>query len=239
MEVCVNPGPGAPATRRAFLGTAAGIGLGSLGTVMIGSAQAEAQAARGADVVHDEIVDQYLAAVRRLQAAPSGEAARQMASGMRLLAAWGKNARIDETARARLDGAIRRNGRDRLLSKPFDIEAEVTLRGWKLPPGARAVASAADRADSLNQLRRAGVTSRWQELATQLDAAGLELDRKSSGPIVLVRQTTDCYGMRTFQLMLETQAFFYCTVLIAVPELCVITTASYVGWSWYVWWNGC
>jgi hypothetical protein len=233
--------------RRAFVGSAmtlgAGIGAAAIGVGSIGVAGAggAVNSEPGFDGVYNEIVGQFMRAVGRMQSSPGGEAARQVGSSLRLLAEWGKAHGLDETIRRGVDDAVRRRGREAILAQQFDLGAEIVMRGWKLPPGFEPTATAADFADSLDDLRRHGITQHWFDYADAFEQAAQRLDKESK---LLTRvgyaQPNDCYGAVFMLLMLESQLFLACSVGLAVgPELCAIATALALAWKWRMWWLGC
>jgi hypothetical protein len=65
--------------------------------------------AQETDVVLSEIVRQLQASVRQLQDRSNGESARRVASSLRVLAAWGKDRKVDDRVRRALRDAVRRS----------------------------------------------------------------------------------------------------------------------------------
>lgn len=214
-------------------------GFGSLGLVVGDSTLAFAEA-KGNDPILGELTDQLLAAVARMQKTPNGEAGRQIAACLKLLASWGKVHEVDDRLRRSLRGPAAERRRRELLASPPDVDAELTLRGWTLPPGIGGGVTPADLSDTLDDLRRHGITGHWEDQAHAFEAAAAELDRRSRGAsLVALQSGTDCSGASFMAAMLETQLALACLVMIWMPELCTIATGIALAWRWYMWSIGC
>lgn len=192
--------------RRVFLGSAAALGVGSLGTVMSSGTIALAQGGGDGDPVHLEIVDQLLGAVQKLQDTPTGEAARKLASSLRLLAVWGKTNKVDDTIRKNLRAVVRKKGRSALLARPFDIDAELKLRGWKVPPGIAVLATPTEYSDALDDMLQHGITAHWADYSKAFDGAATRIDRKTGRLARVGSQhngdNRECVGMGFMHMML-------------------------------------
>ncbi len=222
--------------RRVFLGSAVAAGVGSIGVLHAGSLVPTTNV----DGVYNEIVGQLTRAIARLQERPDGGAARQVGSALRLLAAWGRANRIDERINRSVNDHVRRHGRAAIISRPFDLGAELTLRGWTLPPGFAAVATATDIGDTLDDLRVNGITRHWTDFAEAFESSAPDLDRASTLLTRTGQTPYNCSGGEFMQLMLETQVALACSLGLAIgPEFCAIATALALGWKWRMWWLGC
>jgi hypothetical protein len=232
--------------RRAFLGSAVAVGVGSIGALGAG---AVTPARSGGDALLDEITAQLTGAAARMQTRP-GEAARQMAAAMRLLAEWGTVNHVDDRLKREVEARLRRQGREAILAQPFDFRAELTLRGWTLPPGFKPLATAADHGDSLDDLRAHGLTQHWRDYAAAFERAATSLERSPRLAPSLTRASfqdeeeapppTNCQGAQFMMTMLESQLFLACTFgMLIGPEFCVIFGAIALGWKWRMWWMGC
>jgi hypothetical protein len=228
--------------RRAFLGSAVTLGIGSIGAVAaVGATGTKSVVRAGSeyDAVYNEIIGQFMRGAGRMQTNP-GEAARQIGSSLRLLAEWGKAHGIDDAIRRGLEDGIRRHGREAMLAKPFDLKAEMVMRGWKLPPGFAPTAMVTDFGDSLDDLRRHGLTQHWFDYAEAFELAAPSLDRSSTHLTRVATQIGDCSGAQFMMMMLESQVFMACTFGLAIgPEVCAIATALALAWKWRMWWQGC
>lgn len=215
----------------------AAVGVGSLGLV-VGSGTLALAESKAPDALLGEIVDQLTTAAARMQATPSGEAARQIASGLRLLATWGRAHGLDDGMRRELRAGRRRTAQ--ALADPPDLDAELKLRGWRLPPGPREVAPPQGVARVFNDMERDGITSYWTEHAAAFEAAAQALDRRAGGvSLVALRQVDECRGAEYMLLTLESQMIFACTFGAWFPEFCVIASGVYLAWRWHMWANGC
>lgn len=223
-----------------FLGSAAAVGIGSLEAAIDGGTIVLAQGP--GDPVYGEVVDQLLGAVRKLQDAPTGEASRKIASSLRLLAVWGRANKVDDTIRKSLRAAVRKKGRSALLAQPFDIDAELKLRGWRVPPGTAVLTTPVDLSDSLDDMLQHGITGHWADYAKAFESAAAGIDKKIGRPALIANQgdPSACYGMHYMQLMLATQVFLACSLGLAMgPEFCVIASGLLLSWQWYTWYQGC
>ncbi len=224
--------------RRGFLtGSAAAVGVGSFGLVVGGGAIALAQPGTG-DPILGAITDQLLAATARMQAAPAGEAGRQIAASLRLLATWGRAHGLDDRLRRALRAARRRRTEPQAVDP--DIDAELTVRGWVLPPGVTGVVTRGDLSDTVDELLRGGITDHWVDFADAFDDAARHLDGRAKGVSRVSLQTPqECQGAAFMQQMLDTQAFVACTFTLWLPDLCVIMGAMALAWRWYMWSLNC
>src|SRR5262245_22284836 len=107
--------------RRRFLGSAATLGAGAAigASLSWPSAAVTAAPGGGRDLVHEEVVKQKKEGVRALRGPRAGEAARRLASTLRVLAAHQK-ATGDADLQRRLQAAIRRDGRELFLRAEAD-----------------------------------------------------------------------------------------------------------------------
>jgi hypothetical protein len=231
-----------PWTRRMFLGSGIAAGVGSTAG-LLGSAglfDGSTVHAQERDVVLGEIVRQLETAVHQLRDRANGESARRIGSSLHLLAAWGKERKIDDQVRQALRTAVRREGRAAILAKPFDAVEELRVRGYKLPPGAIARATQADYSKALDDLLANGVTRHWTELARKLEAGSVALDRRI-GLVRLQDEEEDrCAEMKYMEVLLESTVFFFCVLMSFVFwEACLIVSAELLAWKWYMWLRGC
>ena len=227
----------AEVNRRVFIGSAVAAGVGSIGVVSAGSL---VRASPDVDGVYGEIVDQLTRAVARMQERPDGGAARQVGSALRLLAAWGRANGIDGMITRSLGDSVRRQGRAAIVARPFDLGAELRMRGWQLPPRFDVTATAVDIGDSLDDLLANGITRHWADYAEAFEASAADLDRSSSVLTRAAQTPYNCSGAEFMLLMLQTQVALACSIGMAVgPEFCAIATAVALGWSWRMWWLGC
>jgi hypothetical protein len=224
--------------RRRFLGgSVAAVGVGSLGLV-VGSGTLALAEPKAPDALLAEIVDQLTNAAARMQAGPSGEAGRQVAASLRLLATWGRAHGLDESMKRQFRSGRRRLGE--ALITPPDLDAELTLRGWRLPPGVSDPASPAQLAGVLDGLERHGITRVWNDHAAAFEAAAQQLDRRARGvSLVSLSQVDECRGANLLAMELESQVFFACVFSAWFPEFCVIASAALLAWRWHMWANGC
>jgi hypothetical protein len=232
--------------RRGFLGSAAAVGIGSVGLASMGGlVAANPLLARTPDVtttltsdpVHAEIVRQFVEGVDSMQGTPSAEAARRLSSMLTLLAEWGKTNRVDDLLRTQLQTALRQHGRDVLLANPFDLRDELTLRGWRLPPGSGPLAGKQEFGDALDDMLAHGITQHWIDYATAF--GDLKPGERMTGRLTHIGLQQNCYGQNYMLMMLESQAFIACTLGIAIPEFCVVASGLILSWRWYMWYSGC
>jgi hypothetical protein len=222
---------------RVFLGSAGAVGVGSIGAVSAGGLL---PASADVDGVYNEIVSQLTRAIARMQERPDGGAARQVGSALRLLAAWGRANGIDDMIKRSLNDSVRRQGRAAIIATPFDIGAELKMRGWLLPPRFEATATSVDIGDSLDDLRANGVTHHWTDYADAFESSAADLDRSSAVLTRAAQAPYNCSGAEFRLLMLQTQVALACSLGLAIgPEYCAIATALVIGWSWRMWWVGC
>lgn len=224
--------------RRGFLGgSMAAVGVGSLGLV-VGSGTLALAEPKAPDAILGEIVDQLTAAAARMQGAPSGEAGRQVAASLRLLATWGRAHGVDDATKRQLRAGRRRLGE--ALATPPDVDAEVTVRGWKLPPGGSEQASSEQIGAVLGDMERYGITRYWTEQADAFEAAARRLDRRAGAvSLVAAQENTECRGADFMMVTLESQMIFACTIGAWLPELCIIASGVYLAWRWHMYYNGC
>lgn len=214
----------------------AAVGAGSLGLVVGGGTLALADS-KGPDAILGEITEQLRAAAARMQMAPSGEAGRQVAASLRLLATWGRAHGVDDRLRRDLRAARRRRGEP---STGTDVDAELSIRGWVLPPGVAGTVTPGDVSDTVDALSRGGITVHWADFAKAFDEAARHLDRRTQGTSRVALQTpAECQGAAFMQQMLDTQAFVACTFTLWLPDLCVIMSAMAIAWRWYMWSLNC
>ena len=232
-----------PWTRRMFLGSGVAIGAGSAAAVLAppGLLGGSTVYTQPKDLVLDEILRQFEGAVADLQGRPTGEAARRIASALRMLASWGQERNVDDEVRHHLRDAVRREGRGAMVARPFDAVEELRLRGYKLPPGAVARATAADHAKALNGLLADGITPQWLAVAKKLEAGAAKLDKRIGLASLQDTEEPDpCDGMEFAELLIESHVFFFCVYMAGVFwEACLIVSLELLGWKAYMWWNGC
>ena len=112
-----------PWSRRTFLGSGIAVGAGSAAaalapTDLFGTSTAYSPPQ---DLVLQEILRQFEGAVFALQGRPNGESARRIAASLRMLASWGIEQRVDDDVRRQLRDAIRREGREAIVTRPFVV----------------------------------------------------------------------------------------------------------------------
>lgn len=239
--------------RRVFVGTlAAGIPV----LAGVGVERAWAQRGKPAAAPPDPVLRQLQAdmkrAVHRLSKAPSGENVRQLSSSLRLLAAWGASAQIDQRIKDSLRGAIAREGREALLARPVDpdrLRNEARAFGFD---GSSSIV-VPDLMPQDDRLRRRvlddmladGVTARWRQLADTLDAVAVEVDKRVSaaqGGIMLAAQgnPATCGQISQQLFYLSAQMTFWCAPWFAwFVEGCGLVTSAYLGSLAAYWWLGC
>ena len=227
-----------------FLGSGVAAGAGSAAAVLAPADLFGTSAPYSPpnDRVLEEILRQFEGAVFALQSQPSGESARRIAGSLRMLASWGTDRRVDDEVRRHLRDAIRREGRAAIVARPFDAIEELKLRGYKVPPGAIARATATDHAAALDNLLANGITKQWTLLAKKFEAGAAALDKRIGFASYQDddEEEENCEGMEYMELLLQSTVFFFCVVMAGLLwEACVIVSLELLGWQAYMWWEGC
>ena len=191
----------------------------------------------------DEIGHQLERAAKQMQSDPRGETARQLAAATRMWAAWALANQFDNSVRSGLRAAIAREGRDAVLAREFDFNAEAKLRGFKMPPNTSGVPRAA-RSQVLDEMLRSGVSGGLGRLAGVWEAAAPTLDRRfgAVAPIA-ARQSPECASAQAALIYAKTMAFFLClTPAVAEPAgpaICTTAAATILGLERCIWYLGC
>jgi hypothetical protein len=210
--------------RRSFFGTGAGVGAALLFSPL---STADAQTS----TVSDLLVTQIEGAARDLQKAPSGEAARRMATALRVYAAYGRDRGIDK----RIVAQLRKLRAADVMVNAVD---ELTLRGYTLPPGAAPVGSLADLERHRALIIRTGITPHFEQAAAGFERGSASLDRlrpvQAGGP-------GDCQWWAQLLLMVELDMLWICSppIFALAPEMCPIASAQYAAVRIAMWWQGC
>jgi hypothetical protein len=222
--------------RRRFLGSAAALGAGTAigATMSFPALEMPLMAASRRDLVHDELIRQLKTGVRELQGARPGEAARAVASTLRVLAVHYQASGVDEQFKKGLRAAIARKGRDAVLRLEPDaamLASEARSFGATAPPP-REPFNLAERERALDQILQRGCTPALLAAAAEISRRASQLDRMSLTPIA-ARQCGSTSGM---VLSVEFIAAAGCLVN---PILCAGFMGALLGLKFGLWMAGC
>ena len=174
-------------SRRRVLGSALTLGAGTaIGATLSFPAVSLPLATGGrADLVHDELIRQLKEAVRAMRGDRPGEAARTVASTLRMLAAHYKASGLDEAFKSGLRAAIARDGRDAVLRWEANAEmaaAEARRFGVTEPPS-RGPFNLVERERALEGMLENGCTIALLAAAAELARLAPQLDRTPAMPV--------------------------------------------------------
>ena len=235
MESVVQDGAVA---RRRFLRSAVTLGAGTAigATMSFPSMGVPVAAAAGQSLVHDELIRQLKEAVRGLQGARPGEAARSLAGTLRLLAAHYRATGVDEQFKTALRKAIARDGRDAVLRREMDaatFAAEARNFGVTVPVP-RDPFNLAERERALEEMLARGATPALLSAAADLERMAHQLDRMGSIPVA--RRQGACYTAQGWAFGLEMVALTSCLLN---PILCAGFGGAYFGYKLSLYLIGC
>lgn len=214
-------------SRRVFLGSAAA-GLGAI-AVSGGFDRSGLIAQARPDPMFEEIVRQLRRSTRAIQAAPRGDAVRQLASSTRLAAAWSRANGVDGRLKTALRERIAAEGRDGLLHQPIDVRVSARRRGEEAPAAFISRATTVDFTRALDDVLSRGVTQRLDALASIMDDTARRLEQRSAGVVLVGFRQDDCALAQDVLLFLECMLRFFEAVgdteswLIVWLELCAWT----------------
>ena len=222
--------------RRRFLGSAVTLGAGAAIGTTVSFPDARVAAAAGAaqSAVHDELNRQIKAGVRALRGPRAGEAARALASTVRVLAAHCQETGIDASRQRALQKALQREGRDAVLqhdgSAMFDAEAR-QFGAEKLP---REPFNLAARTRALEAMQQRGASAALLDAAGALERLAPQLDR-SSFALAVARQS-GCPDLTAQLYFLEFVALASC---LWNPIACAGFQGAYWGLKVSIYLAGC
>ena len=239
--------------RRVFVGSVVtGLPLLVTGGAELAWAQRKPGSAEARDPVVSQVVADMKRAVRRLSRAPSGEHARNLASSLRVLAAWGAANRFDDRVKTTLRGVTAREGRGALLRRDLDLatfKAEAREFGFDgasvVPLPVLPVIDDVTKQRVVDSLITNGVTEHWRALAKMLESAAASLDQMAAlrpGGVTLVAQTDPsiCIMINQEMYHLSVQLVFWCAPWFYwVPEPCGLVSAAFLGVAAVNWWYSC
>jgi hypothetical protein len=224
-------------SRRVFMGSAAAIGVGAVaggGTLLL-ETTTSAQTPVVPDLVEDEIRRQVRDSVHGLRGARRGEAARKLASAVRMAAAHFRAKGLDVTVRRQLQAQTRRDGRDAFLRRELDpqrLAAELREFGITTPLPPLAIDIRA-RARMLDDMLANGISNKLESTAAAIERLATLLDDRPIVPINLRQQCPDVSG---YVLFVEMAMASLCFFNIAA---CAIFTGMYAGLRISLWAIGC
>jgi len=224
-------------SRRRLLGSALTLGAGAAigSTVSFPSAGAALAAAGRQDLVHEELIRQMKDGVRALRGPRPGEAARNVAATLRVLAAHYQSAGVDAQVKARLRTEIARDGRDAVLrweADPAMRAAEARELGAADVPLIHEPFNLPERERALEAMLARGATPALLEAAAQLTRLAPDLDRLGTTPVA----RRQCSGATGMAYSLEFIALASCLVN---PILCAGFGGAYFGLKLSLYMFGC
>jgi hypothetical protein len=225
-------------TRRVFIGSAAALGSAAVGsTLLFTSSDGHVHAAqRGADdPVSRALRTQMQEAVKALHSsARPGEAARKLASTLRLVVAHGTATGLDASLKATLRAQIRSRGRDAvLLSEIPEAKLAVELREFGVPAPPRGPIDYAARNRALNDLQANGLTPRLLAAAAFFDSVSEQLDGAAIlRPVALRKDSVNCADIAAVKNGLSDYMGIVCAFAWMGPaaaDLCFAAAGAYGG----------
>jgi hypothetical protein len=213
--------------RRAFLGSAGVIGAGSAIALRFAPFQEEVNA-QAHDLVDKELRRQLREAVIGLRGTRRGEAARKLASTLRVVAAAYASNGTETTFKTKLRAMIRRDGKDALLLRDIDpraLAAELKEYGvTALPPVSPP--DYALRAQTLDRLAAQGLSPQILVVAELFERIAEDVD---AGPTMLVsarRTGGQCPDLQIQIAIIEVMMIAACLIN---PITCAIFSGMYAG----------
>jgi hypothetical protein len=224
-------------SRRRLLESALTLGAGAaIGTTLSFPSMGVPLAAAGRqDLVHDELIRQLKDGVRGLRGARPGEAARNVAGTLRVLAAHYQANGVDTQLKTQLGTAIARDGRDAVLrweANPAMRAAEARDFGVADVPLPREPFNLAERERALQAMLAHGATPALLAAAAELTRLAPQLDRMGTTPVA----RRQCSGATGMAYSLEFIALASCLVN---PILCAGFGGAYFGLKLSLYYFGC
>jgi hypothetical protein len=224
-------------SRRRLLESALTLGAGAaIGTTLSFPSMGVPLAAAGRqDLVHDELIKQLKDGVRGLRGARPGEAARNVAGTLRVLAAHYQANGVDTQLKTQLGTAIARDGRDAVLrweANPAMRAAEARDFGVADVPLPREPFNLAERERALQAMLAHGATPALLAAAAELTRLAPQLDRMGTTPVA----RRQCSGATGMAYSLEFIALASCLVN---PILCAGFGGAYFGLKLSLYYFGC
>lgn len=222
-------------SRRRFMESAVTVGAGTAvgATISFPGGRPVAAATASQSVVSDELNRQIKAGVRALRGPRAGEAARALASTVRVLAAHNQESGIDASLQRSLQKALQRDGREAVLqhdaSAMFDAEARQF--GVELP---REPPNRATRERALEAMQQRGPSAALLDAAVALERLAPQLDRQSIA-LAAARQS-GCPDLAAQLYFLEFVAMASC---LWNPIACAGFQGAYWGLKFSIWAAGC
>jgi hypothetical protein len=214
--------------RRMFLGSAAGIGAGLAGYSVHQLVPSAAAQQRGSEPVIRELHQQLRLGIPKLIDA-DGDAARQVATTLRIYAATQSN------ARAVVQQAVRTKGRAALLHAPFDhdemqrLATELAFPLSLLPP--HAAPDPAGRDKALDLLLDEGLDALMRQVADVLETTAPSWDERAA---VVQRAALQCPNCDWACALVPTAEQAMTIACAAVPffppaaEVCAAASATFI-----------
>ena len=222
-------------SRRRFMESAVTVGAGTAvgATISFPGAGPAAAATASQSAVHDELNRQIAAGVRALRGPRAGEAARTLASTVRVLAAHNRESGIDASLQRSLQKALQRDGREAVLqhdgSAMFDAEA----RRFGVEHIPREPSNRAARERALEAMQQRGPGAALLDAAVALERLAPQLDRQS---IALAAARQSCPDLAAQLYFLEFVAMASC---LWNPIACAGFQGAYWGLKFSIWAAGC
>jgi hypothetical protein len=222
--------------RRRFLGSTLALGAGAaIGTTLSFPSLGVPLAAAGRqDPVHEELIRQLKEGVRGMGGARAGEAARQVAGLLRVLAVHYQTSGADEAFKKGLRAATARHGRDAVLRWEMDpamLAAEARDFGVTAPLP-REPLNLVERGRALDEILTHGCAPALLAAAAEISRRASQLDRMGLTPIA-ARQCPNTGGMLLTVELIATAGCFI------NPVLCAGFTGAYLGLKIGLWIAGC
>ena len=213
--------------RRVFLSSAAAAGIGSAGVALTFPERLNAHIHDSGGIVDLQIEKQLRDGVQGLRGSRRGEAARQLASTLRLAAAQHKEKGTDETFKAFLRREVRQEGRDSLLAREIDSTAfakETKQFGVSHVPALSPIALEL-REKVLDSLLARGLTPVLLNMAKTFDQISEWIDNQPA-PLLIRSQASMCPDLTNQMRILEATLAISC---IFNQIMCVVITGMWVG----------
>ena len=223
-------------SRRRLLGSVLTLGAGAAigSTLSFPSVAVPLDAAGRPEPVRDELVRQLKEAVRGMNSARPGEAARGVAATLRLLAAHYQETGVDGQVKTRLRAAVTRDGRDAVLRWEMDaalLAAEARSFGVTVPLQREAFNLPA-RERALDGMLKSGGTPALLAAAAELTRLGPELERRG----VISVAARQCGAAQGSAFGIE---FVAAAVAATHPAVRAGFTGAYMGFKAGLWYVGC
>jgi hypothetical protein len=213
--------------RRVFLSSAAAAGIGSAGLALAFPEGLNAHVHDSGGIVDLEIEKQLRDGVQGLRGTKRGEAARQLASTLRMAAAQHKEKGTDEAFKAFLRREVKQEGRGSLLAREIDSTAfakETRQFGISHVPALTPV-DLGLRQKVLDSLIAGGFTPVLLNMAKTFDQLSEWIDNLPA-PLLIRAQGSMCPDLTNQMRILEATLAISC---IFNQIMCVVITGMWVG----------